>query len=154
MKHILLSLATMLLATMAMGQLGKPGVFFKNHTQEPVYVATAYYSMAPGSSSLHTNGWTMVHPRQTVKVLDARAISNLLKVSSNIFYYAISQSGVEYDGPNQFAVDPTDMFDIPNANMEYVMRANPEYALRGFRQHTLKTVLGMGKVHHIVDLRY
>ena len=46
-----------------------PGLFLHNHTNEPVYVSAAYWSLSPSSNALHSQGWVRVNPRQTKQLL-------------------------------------------------------------------------------------
>ncbi len=103
-------------------------IYFKNNTEEPVYVAFCMYYDGESSKYFGSEGWFKVEPG------DKKIVSSAIGYNDNIYYYAYSSiSGKKFEGDTKILVHPTDKFFIKNANKEYKKTENPSLEWRNFR---------------------
>lgn len=125
-------------------------IYFKNNTGEPVNVTLAQ-SLDVGSCKgcWTTEGWYRVLPGEK------KEISGSLGWNSNVYYYAMTNSGKEYKGNYNFLVHPTGKHYIMNADMEYVKGEHSDYEWRGFRHVvTSKNPLEAFRLKYTIELDY
>ena len=103
-------------------------LYFKNNTDEPVYVAICMYYNGSSSKYFGSEGWWKVDPG------DKRQVSSAIGFNNNIYYYAYSSiSNKKYEGESNLLVHPTSEFFIKNADKDYQKEEHPDYEWYKFR---------------------
>lgn len=125
----------------------KAQLYFRNNTNEPVYVSIAMYYTGGDYKYWGTKGWWTVEPGEKVNV------SSGIGFNDNIYYYASSTvSDKKYTGEYSFLVDPIDDFFIKNADKDYQKVQNPKYEWRKFRHVDMDQ--GLLQTIYTIDLNY
>ncbi len=129
-KKVIISVAIMLFCA----SICKAQLYFKNNTDDPVFVCVTMYHDGKNSKYWGSEGWWRVNPGDRVEV------SNVIGFNNNIYYYAKSAvSNKEYTGDYNMLVHPTDKFAIKNCDKEYVKTENPQYIYKKFRHVNMNT---------------
>jgi uncharacterized membrane protein len=125
----------------------KAQLYFRNNTEEPVYVTVCTWYSGGDSKYWGTEGWFKADPGERVQV------SSAIGFNDNIYYYASSDiSGKKYTGDYSFLVDPINDFFIKNADKAYQKKQNPNYEWRKFRHVDMNTALLQTK--YTIELNY
>lgn len=142
MKTTIIVTAFLLLSTISKGQL-----YFKNNTDEPVYVAICMYYNNKDSKYFGSEGWWKVEPGDKVEV------SSAIGLNDNIYYYAYSStSKKKYEGETNILAHPKEKFFIKNADKEYQKKEHPEYVWYKFRHIDMKS--GTFQLKYTIELNY
>ena len=137
----------LLLTFIIVSSASKAQIYFKNNTDEPVYVAFCMYYDGNNSKYFGSEGWFKVEPG------DKKEVSSAIGFNDNIYYYAYSSvSDKKYEGDVQLLVHPTDKFFIKNADKEYKKTENPTYEWRKFRHVDMKS--GTLQLKYTIELNY
>ncbi|MBK6834090.1 MAG: DUF1036 domain-containing protein [Bacteroidetes bacterium] len=89
----------------------KAQLYFKNNTNEPVFVAICMFYDNKDSKYFGSEGWWKVEPGDKVQV------SSAIGFNDNIYYYAYSStSKKKYAGETKLIVHPKNKFFIKNAD--------------------------------------
>ncbi len=124
----------------------KAQIYFRNKTNEPVFVAFCMYNDNKDAKYWYTQGWWKVDPGERIEV------STAMGFNDNIYYYAYSTvSNKKYEGDNNLLVHPTDKFFIKNADKEYNLKENPTFVWRKFRHVEMH---GLLKLKYTIELNY
>jgi len=122
-------------------------IYFKNNTNEPVYVALCMEYKNNSSNYWGTEGWYKVDPGDKIM------ISSAIGWNDNIYYYAESTiSDKVYSGNTPLLVNPSDKFFIKNADKEYQKTQNPIYEWRKFRHIDMNA--GTLQLKYTITLNY
>ena len=101
-----------------------------NTTSQPINVAVAYQNKTGDFNGYYSVGWYNILPGETKETLSG------ILISRNYYYYAETEDmslAWEGNGEYTFLVDPTNGFNIKNANQQYVQDQTPSYAWEKFR---------------------
>lgn len=130
-KKNIIAATFILFATITKAQL-----YFKNNTNDPVFVCIAMYNDGKNSQYWGAEGWWRVDPGDKVQV------SGVIGLNNNIYYYAKSAlTDKEYTGNNSLLVHPTDKFFIKNCDKDYVKQENSQFVYKKFRQENMNQKL-------------
>lgn len=120
-------------------------IYFRNNTNEPVYIAFAFKYTGRSFDGWETKGWYECAPNEKI------AISEIVGSHDYVYYYARSKSGKSYNGDSKFLVDPRKSFTIRNADMEYVKKEQKTLQWFPFRSYRLN---GLKKIRCTIELNY
>lgn len=116
--------------------ISKAQLYFKNNTDDPVFVCVTMYYNNKNSKYWGSEGWWRVNPGYKVQISSAIGFNN------NIYYFAKSAiSRKEYTGEYNMLVHPTDKFFIKNCDKDYVKKENPQYVYKKFRHIDMNSKL-------------
>jgi len=123
-------------------------LFFKNRTDEPVWVTYAKWNDSKTEDHWFTEGWWKVEPGQTVQIAAGIGLQDYC------YYFAKTENDEKkYEGNREFLVS-LDAFRIPNADKAYQAESNSDYRWEEFRKFTYeKGPLGT-KIKQTIVLEY
>lgn len=145
MKYIKIAVVQILFALLPFESFSQ--IYFKNNTEEPVFVAFCMYYDGENSKYFGSEGWFKVEPG------DKKMVSSAIGFNDNIYYYAYSTtSNKKFEGDTKILVHPTDKFFIKNVNKEYKKQENDNLEWRKFRHIDMNS--GTLQLKYTIELNY
>jgi len=124
---------------------------FENKYYEfPIEISYGYYQRSPTFEGFITQGWYKLIPGQKIDMPFPFAGNN-----GTVFYTINPTDGykmVHSDG--NLLVDPTNAFNIINADKLYMKRENPTYEFRKFKRVDMNFTTKSINNHYILDVTF
>ena len=122
------------------GDLQSAGLWFENHKDQRANVAIVYYDPNSGPT-WRVTGWYTVEPGQSVCVLNG-------DLTNQYYYYYAYCGDSEWEGDNEYYVDPHNAFAYDSQDANAVSNA----AQQGFEKHGFNVIDTEGATSYVMQL--